>query len=390
MKGAIENMANHVNVQAIADLINDQSFDMNWFSYHFAGGWGSRLTKYRKKGAAQGIFSPGISNEVTISKVYKKLQNNDFSDIAGFYVAILCFFGEKIYENLDFVEKIPKNSVNKVVSALECPIQYKNEVYEICHTDYDFIDFILAASKLEKTNFDPNSAISVYKLQGDRAIFRILCQMFYNNKGIDKLSVCLINDLPINLPVHIDDFVSGCYFPVAVCPAVSEFQWSENQNGWFLYGKYGENWRVMDVAGVGRVCLAHYSLGNRLNYLASGGEVLPYVICWNWGDIINAYHYFGSNLLVRDLKNDLFEHYWFVFGPNSKLNVRCKDGFLAFSAQNCVKSNFSAEVDNFMNNEVNYLITDLQANFVDFCRKNDVFFSDSEAGDWYEIGELLK
>ena len=382
-------LANHVNVNAIADLINDESFDMNWFSYHFAGGWGSRLTKYRKKGAAQGIFTPGISNEVSITKVYKKLQNNDFSDISGFYVAILCFFGEKVYENLDFVEKIPKNSINRVVSALECPIQYKSEIYEICHAKYDFIDFITAASKLEKVNFDLNSAISVYKLQGDAAIFRILCQMFYNNKGVDKLSICLINDLPVNLPVDVSDFVSGCYFPVAVSPVVSAFKWSENQNGWFLYGKWGENWRVVDVAGVGRVCLAHYSLSNRLNYLASGGEVLPYIICWNWGDIIDAYHYFGSDLLVRDLKNDIFTHYWFNFGLKSKLNVRWKDNLLAFSADNALKSDFNVELNNFLTNEINYLITDLQGNFVDFCEKRDVFFSDSEAGDWYEIGKLL-
>ena len=106
-------MVNHVKVQEIARLIDEEPFDMAWFSYDLGGGWGGRLSKYSKKGAAQGVFTPGIGNEVSINKVYKKLQNNDFSDIAGFYVAILCFFGEKIYEKLNFVEKIPKNSINK-------------------------------------------------------------------------------------------------------------------------------------------------------------------------------------------------------------------------------------------------------------------------------------
>ena len=175
-------MARGVNIKEIAEILDENIFDMNWFSYDLSGGWGSRLTKYKKKGAAQGIITPGISNEITIFKVHKQLKNGDFTDIAGFYVAILAFFGEKIYKNINFVEKIPKNSINKVVSALQCPIKYKEEIYEICHSEYDFLNFISAASKLEKTNFDENSAISVYKLQGDKAIFPLLCQMFYLNK----------------------------------------------------------------------------------------------------------------------------------------------------------------------------------------------------------------
>ena len=201
-------MANHVNVQAIGELIEQEPFDMGWFSYDLGGGWGSRLTKYKKKGAAQGIFTPGIGNEVGIPKVYKKLKNGDFSEIAGFYVAILCFFGEKVYENLDFVEKIPKNSINKVVSALKCPERFKSEIHEICTTKYDFLDFISAAAKLERTNFDENSAISVYKLQGDACIFPLLCQMFYNNKGIAQLAPCLIAELPVQLTMQVSNYLS--------------------------------------------------------------------------------------------------------------------------------------------------------------------------------------
>jgi len=382
-------LANHVNVQEIARLIDEEPFDMAWFSYDLGGGWGSRLTKYKKRNAAQGIFTPGIGNEVSIQKVYKKLQNDDFSEIAGFYVGILCFFGSKIYEKLDFVEKIPKNSINKVVSAQQCPERLQDEIYEICRGDYDFLDFISAASRLEKTNFDEKSAISAYKLQGDAVIYPLLCQMFYSNKGIDKISPCLIPQLPVQLTMQVSNYVSGCHFPVVVSPAVDNFEWEENQNGWFLYADYDDERVVVDVAGRGRVNLSNYALANRLNYLGGGGRTIPYLICWNWGDIIEAYHFFGSDLLIRDLKNNLFTNYWFIFGPESLINVRFRDNFINFEKSYLVEPNFNSSLISVDKHANAYLITDLAGNFVDYCDKKDVFYSDSEVFDWFELGKML-
>lgn len=382
-------MVNHVNVKEIAELLGEEAFDMNWFSYDLGGGWGSRLAKYQKRRTVQGMFTPGIGNEVSIPKVYKKLQNNDFSDIAGFYVAILCFFGEKIYKNLNFVENIPKNSINKVVSGLQCPKRLKNEIFEICHAEYDFLDFISAASKLERTSFDEDSAISVYKLQGDRAIYPLLCQMFYSNRGIDNVRACLIDDLNIKLPIEISDYVSGCTFPVAVSPKISATKWDFNDNGWFLYGKFNKKWLVMDCVGVGRLNLSNYALTNRLNFLGAGGECLPYIICWNWGEIIEAQHYFGSELLIRDLKNTIFHHYWFNFGHNSLINVRFKDGYINFSKDLQVTPNFNPSLITTDKHKNAYLLVDLNGDFKNYCDKNDVIYSDSEVFDWFELAKLL-
>ena len=382
-------MANHINIQEIARLIDAEPFDMAWFSYDLGSGWGGRLTKYKQKNAAKGIFTPGIGNEVSILKVHKKLQNNDFSEIAGFYVGILCFFGSKIYEKLNFVEKIPKNSINKVVSGQQCPIHLKDKIYDICHSEYDFLDFISAAHRLKKTNFDKESAISAYKLQGDAAIYPLLCQMFYNNKGIDCLNLCLTPQLPVQLSVQVSNYASGCHFPVAVSPVVDGFEWVENQNGWFLYADYEGERCVLDVAGVGRVNLSNYALANRLNYLGGGGKTVPYLICWNWGDIIDAYHYFDSDLLVRDLKNDLFTNYWFIFGPESLINVRFKNGFINFNKNYLVKPKFDSSLISLDKHSNAFLITDLAGNFVDYCKNTDIVFSDSEVFDWFELGKML-
>ena len=382
-------MARTVKIDEIGRLIDEKPYNIPWFSFDLGGGWGSRLTKYKKKGAARGTITPGIGNEVSIIQVHKKLKNNDFTDIAGFYVAILCFFGEKIYEKLEFVEKIPKNSINKVVSAQKCPERLKDEIYDICHGDYDFLDFISAASHLEKTNFDEKSAISTYKLQGDAVIYPLLCQMFYVNKGVEQLSPCLIPQLPVQLTMQVSNYVSGCNFPVVVSPAVDNFEWQENQNGWFLYADYKGEKRVLDVAGVGNVNLSNYALTNRLNYLGGGGKAIPYLICWNWGDIIEAYHYFDSDLLIRDLKNDLFHHYWFIFGPESLLNVRFKNNFINFDKDYLLEPKFNPSFISASNHGIAYLCVDLAGNFVDYCEKKDVFYSDSEVFDWFELGKML-
>lgn len=384
-------MARGVNINDIAKIIEcEDIFDPVWFNYSFNGGWGNRLAKYKKKGSGNGTFTPGIGNEVSIPMVYKKVKDKKFDDVAGFYVAILCFFGEKVWEKLDFVEKIPKNSINKVVSALQCPEKYKDEVYEMCHTKYDFVDFISAAAKLEKTNFDEKSAISVYKLQGKAAIFPLLCQMFYQNKGADRISPCLISQLPVQLPIEVSNYLSGCHFPVMVSPASDEFKWEENDNGHFLYCKIDDNWLVLDVVNVGRFNLSNYALANRINYLGGGGRTVPFVICWNWGDVIEAYHTLGSDLLVRDLKNDFFHHYWFVFGLDSLLNVRFKGGKINSEADYVVEPGFNGSLISLNKHGIAYLITNLRADFVDYCDKKDVFYADSEVFDWFEIGKMLK
>lgn len=383
-------MPKTIKIDEIGELIGEEPYHINWFNYDLGGGWGAKLSKYNKNNTARGIIIPGIGNETSINKVYQQLKNNDFSDIAGFYVGILCFFGEKIYENLQFVDKIPKNSINTVVSTLKCPEKYKNEIYAICHSDFDFLDFIKAANRLEKTNFDEKMTISAYKLQGNAIIYPLLCQMFYVNKGLEKISPSLIQGIPVNLSIEISHYLSGCHFPVMVSPMVDKIKWSENQNGWFLYGKFNKNWVVIDVVGVGNINLSHNALANRLNYFGSGGKTIPFLICWNWNDIIESYHYFGNDLLIRDLKNDLFINYWFIFSPKSLLNVRFKDNSINATKEYLVKPNFNSSLISTDKHGFAYLCVDLEGNFINYCDKNDVFYSDGEVFDWFELGKMLK
>lgn len=382
-------MAKAVNTEAIAKILGEKAFNPVWLSYNFAGGWGNRLTKYRKKGIGTGRVVNGIPQNRKINVLRERAKKGDFNKYAGFWTGILCFYGDRLWDKFTFVDNDNQNRINSVGQNLECPISVKDDLYEICHSKYNFEAFVRAAVANNDLSFDPDSVIAVYRLQGDAAIFQLLCQMFYVNRGVEKLNACLIDDLMVDLPVDVSDYFSGCAFPVVVSPKVTEFKWKTIDNGWFLYGKYNDEWRVVDVAGVGRVVLANNSLSNRLNYLASGGLVLPYLVCWNWGDIIEAYHYFDSDLLVRDLKNTLFEHYWFYFGIGSKVCVRSKNGLIGAEKDNQVPFFDGVRAD-LSNSSINYLIIDLLGREVDWCQREDVVFSDSEVTDILEIGQLLK
>lgn len=381
-------MPRAVNIEKIAKELGKQPFDPIWESYVFGGSWGNHLTKYRRKGMSSGRFMPGLPQNRRIGALRKHAEKGDFTEYAGFFSGILCFYGDKLWEKFTFVDNDHQNRINSVVQNLEAPISVKDDLYEICHSKYDFEAFVRAAEANDELSFDAESVLAVYKLQGDEAIFQLLCQMFYTNRGVEKINACLVDNLNVNLPIEVSDYFSGCAFPVVVSPKVTDFKWKTIDNGWFLYAKYNDEWRVLDVAGVGRVVLANNSLSNRLNYLASGGLVLPYIICWNWGDIIEAYHYFGGDLLVRDLKNSLFDHYWFYFGADSKVCVRSKDGFINSESSNQVKF-FDGMRSDLSKSSINYLIIDLLGRHVGECRKEDIVFSDSEVKDILEIGQLL-
>lgn len=380
-------MAKTIKIDKIGQLIDEEPYYMNWFNYDLGGGFGFALNRTGKKHSNRGAIVQGINKDISVQRVMKMANNGDFDEIAGFYPAILLFFGKKFIDKVDFSDTRGNNRVSRLIDNLKGPSRLEADIRDFVKQDFDFIAFLEACGRNEKLNFDVNSAISVYKLQGDGAIFPILCQVFYVNKYCDGVSVALIDDLPVQLPVQVSNYVSGCHFPVAVSPSSNDFKWLENQNGHFLYAKYGGEWRVLDVVGVGRMNLSNYSLANRLNYLGGGGEAVPYLICWNWGEIIDAYHYFGSNLLIRDLKNDIFNHYWFNFGPNSLINVKFENNMINGRKKDAFVSPVQLDLPT---RQRLYITLRLNGEFYSYCDKEDVFFSDIEVRDWFELGKMLK
>ena len=379
-------LAKTIKIDEIGRLIDEKPYHINWFNYDLGGGFGGFFKGRSGKKYNRGAVIQGINKDISVQRVMKLAENGDFDEIAGFYPAIFLFFGEKFINKVDFCDGSSRNRISRLVDNLKGPEHLKDKIIDFVSQKFDFLAFLKACGRNEKLNFDLNSAISVYKLQGDSAIYSIICQIFYVNKGIEKLNVQLIEELPVQLSVEVSDYLSGCNFPVAVSPAVDDFEWVENQNGWFLCADYDGERCVVDVVGVGGVNLSNYALANRLNYLGGGGRTIPYLICWNWGEIIDAYHFFGGDLLIRDLRNDFFSHYWFKFGPKSLINVEYWNNLVNS------KGEYSFPIDvnyDIPTGQKHYITVQLNGTFIKYCEKNDICYSKSEVFDWFELGKLL-
>ncbi len=380
-------MAKTILVDKIGELIDEEPFTFPWFAYELGSGWGVKLSKNNRKNRNFGSVIQGINKDISVQAVMKHANNGNFDEISGFYPAILLFFGQKFIDKVDFSDKSGNNRISRLIDSLKGPEHLESKIHDFVEQKFDFLPFLEACGRNSNLNFDVDSAISVYKLQGDAAIYSILCQIFYVNKGIDKVTVQLIADLPIDFSVNVSNFVSGCHFPVAVSPSPSDFRWQNTPNGHFLYGKMGKKWLCMDVMSAGSMNLSNYALTNRLNYLGGGGECLPYVICWNWGEIIDAYRYFGRNLLIRDLKNTIFNHYWFNFGLNSYINVEFENNRVNGRTEYGFPIDTNADIST---GKKHYMTVKLNGNFIKYCDKSDICFSKSEVYDWFELAEMLK
>lgn len=379
-------MAKTIKIDKIGELIDEKPFQIPWFAYDLGGNWGAKLSKSGRKKRNFGSVVQGINKDISVQKVMKLANNDDFDEIAGFYPAIFMFFGEKFINEVDFCDKNGRNRISRLVDNLKAPEHLKDQILEFVRQDFDFLAFLEACGRNEKLNFDLDSAISVYKLQGDQSIYSILCQIFYVNKGIDKLTVQLINDLPINFPVDVSNYVSGCNFPVLVSPSVSKFKWQNNQNGHFLYGFYDNSWLCMDVMSAGSLNLSNYTLADRINYLSAGGQSLPYVVCWNWGEIIEAVRRFNGKSLIRDMRNTIFNHYWFNFGPDSLINVEFRNNVINERSDYEITVNLQADIPTA---QKQYLTVQLDGKFIKYCDKEDICFSKSEVYDWFELIQSL-
>ena len=379
-------MAKTIKIDRIGELIDEKPFQIPWFAYDLGGNWGAKLSKSGRKKRNFGSVIQGIDKDISVQKVMKLANNGDFDEIAGFYPAIFLFFGKKFINEVDFVDGSSRNRISRLIDNLKGPKHLKDDIFAFLEQKFDFLAFLEACGRNDNLNFDLDSAISVYKLQGDQAIYPILCQIFYVNKGIDKLTVQMVDDLPITFPIEVSDYVSGCNFPVVVSPSVVQFRWDSHQNGHFLYGFYDDSWLCMDVMSCGSINLSNYALADRINYLSAGGRSLPYVVCWNWMEIIEAVRHFDGKALIRDMRNTIFNHYWFNFGSDSLVNVEFRNNVINERSDYEITVDLQADIPT---GKKQHLTVQLDGKFVKYCDKEDVCFSKSEIYDWFELIQML-
>ena len=379
-------MITNLFIDKIAQLIDEEPYDCIWMSYKLRDSNNRRLKGTIKRGEVVQIKK---RRDTSINNVLRNIKEKKYEKMVGFSIAILLFFGERVYKKMKFTSSKAESINGCLTNNQTCPIKYREQIYDICHlNNIDFVEYIKEIHKTGILSFDLDATLKIYELQGEDAIFGILCQIFYKNDDIEIIYPGLIPNIPIKYDVEISDYISGCNFPVVVSPKVTKFKCEDNINGWYLYAKYNGKWHVMDVFGVGHNQLFKHKLLNRLNFLGGGGQALPFWICHNWDELIEAVRHFGGNGLIRDLNNDLFDHYWYNFGLDSLINVKFFSVYLNPHTDFAIEARGLRTLET--DDKVNYLTINLRKQLINECRKEDIVFTAEEIYDFFEIVEKIK
>lgn len=266
---------------------------------------------------------------------------------------------------------------------LNFPVGFEDKFEKLCEKSYDFREFLNYLRTHEEIKCNIDSALFVYDLQGDEAVFHILCHVFTKMTRDIRFTCPLLHGCDIQMFPEISSYASGTTFPVVVSPFSKKLRWQERNNGWFLETELGGEWFVLDCLGVGHYNMGKESMSARKQYWAVGGDVVPYVVCWNWLDIVEAVGRFGTDVLVRDFRTGLFDGYWFKFGPNALIDVKAKGRKIGCGG----KWNLGIESDYAGKKAINCTMN-LKKEVIREKTNNEPCFSADEAADFFELGEL--
>ena len=310
----------------------------------------------------------------------------------SFYLGLLIFCYEDLQDKFEYeeVKNINTVKIRKCVENLTFPEQARSLLPKLWDANITFEEFLKALSKEPKLNFNLDSALFVYKMQGKDAIFGILCQI-YTVYDLDmEINVKLIHDLPIVYVPPVSDFVSGVFFPVVVTKYSRYLFWEENEYGVYLID---ENGGAIDCARSDDCDCFNDPLYNRLGLVYhSEYPTSPWRICWNWGEIVEAVKFFGGDVLVRGLSEGMLRSDWRRFGVNGLLVVNCFKTKIAGSGSSLKRpNNVKCLKDIEVNCEKNQVgVVNLLGEMVDVKPEGRVVYTNEELEDWFELGRLCK
>lgn len=327
-----------------------------------------------------------MSKNTKVGSLCTKGKNKDWTgNILTFFAAVALFCIKKE----DVVYKKQTKSQDTHLSScihtdiIDFPESRKECLEEVFDTKFDFKKYMQACKQLDYVLCDIDSAIDVYKMQGDEALFHIICNVFTKTPTSNRFSCLLLPGCEMKWVPEVSEFASGTTFPVVVSPFSKELRWQERNNGFFLETCIDGEWYVLDCAQINWFTLYNESTTARKKFWAAGGEVVPYLVCYDWSEIVKAVGYFGRDVLVRDYRTDLLNGYWFKFGPKAKVGLRKKGNRFVGKQDTAVKQIYSQPL---MGRSDGYYITTLDRKECRTARrKAEVPFTGSELNDLFEL-----
>jgi len=370
-----------------AKIIDKKPFIRYWSNVKFDGGYGSF------SGKNSGLTNFGHLHTVNakILTILNKVIRQEWTeDVCSFHSGVILFCVDR--DKVTFDEEKNGNHMvcaNCISNGLHFPTNTEEAMLTIWNMNLNFIDFLEHCKDFEN-NFDCDidSCIEVYKLQGDEAIFGILCQLFWKYVTKSRFSCCLVPEINIKWLPKVDEFVSGTTFPAIVTPSVTDFRWVFRDNGWFLEAFFNGKWRVFDVAGIGNFALWKESTEARKQFWANGGEIVPFLVCWTWFDVVQAVGQFKSDVIIRDCRTTLCNQYWFLFGNNAKLVANSYKGKI--QGRNGVKSSkIEKPFDCPSGPKQTSVILSLNGEYHGLSGEKAIFNTD-EIEDFFELNNLAQ
>lgn len=379
------------SVEKWARVFDKPYVQRDWMGYNVGGGYFRyHNINLQKSGKVRNASIRELSQRFLT--ILKDILDGDWDDCVSLYTGFIAFLFKDIQDQINFFDTdMPacEISTNQVCENLCFPLRWKDKLLEVFDANPNFEDYLRSCKKLKQLHFDLDSAINVYRMQGDEAIFSILMQIFYQQSERPLIYVALTPGIPIKWIPKASPYVSGTSFPVVVTPFSNKFHWVENDEGWFLFDEYDN---VIDCAGVGRYSCYKDHLANRLSFTSRAGQVNqhPFVVCWNWKEIVDSLKFFGvRNVLVRRMNENLMDGYWFKFGLDGLITVYISKGGKVSSVKNGTPIKGIKIVGQF-NVVREKFICSITGKLVGSAVTEDVVWSSEEIKDWFVLGEMCR
>lgn len=376
----------YIDIDKLSKDLNMKVIDRFWIDYALGRGYGSSLGNEHAMNLKSSITSH--AGNINLGNVINSILKDDWDKYVNFWTGYLVFCIKQKPELIKYVDnkEIDRASpLSKCCKNLKFPEWCRPKLEKIFKKEIKFEDFIRKVHKFDRSHFDLNSALGVYRLQGDEACLGILGQMFWTGSMKKEYNIVLIPGIKIKYIPEISDYVSGVSFPCWVMPFTKNLHWEERMDGWFLMS--GNN--VVDVAQINNFNVFDKNLGNRISFFGRGG-LNRGVICYCWGDIVKAVGQYKGDVLVRSLSEDLFNNSWHRFGLGGLIGINYRNERIY--GKDPKKRKYVKNYSKHYHYKQGFipLIINLQGDLIREGKKEEVVYSVSELEDWFELAELCK
>lgn len=361
------------------------------YDYNFGKEWKSRFNtsiKISTKPTGQIANAQNIINSHrNLGRILDGIINGDWSESVNIYSGLIAFCFKYCKDKITYYED---NSLRKCLSVIKCceelkfPTWCRGKLEKIFKMKHSLKDYLENLNKIKNININVDSALWVHKLQGDKAIFSILMQAFWQHKYVDVNNFNLVPELPIIWTPKVSNLVSGTSFPVVVTKFSNDFHWEYVNEGFFLFDEFDN---PIDCASVGSFSVFNEILGNRMSFLGRCGEWPSYLICWSWLDLIDAVKFFHGDLLIRNLSGGF--NGWFKFGLGGELVcfIEYKRVFTNYYSQKKVPN---IKINPSVGKERIKGVVNLAGQYIDKIPQEDIVWTWEEMCDWFELGQMCK